>query len=66
MMCGLTLAGITSQLPTVLVYSTQSVFPEASVRLGPWKQRVGDVYRATICAIIAFIFRVFLEFFNNS
>ena len=66
-MCGLTVAGITLLLATVLVDSTQSLFTEASVRLGPWKLRVGDVYRATICGVIAFIFRLFLEFlFKNS
>lgn len=66
-MCGLTVTGIMLLLATILADSTQSLFPEASLRLGPWKLRVGDVYRATICAGIAFFFRLFLEFlFKNS
>ena len=66
-MCGSTVTGIMLLLATILADSTQSLFPEASLRLGPWKLRVGDVYRATICAGIAFFFRLFLEFlFKNS
>ncbi|XP_068711911.1 polycystin-1-like protein 2 [Montipora foliosa] len=67
MSCCLAVAGIMSLIATILVDSTQNVFPEESIRLGPWKFRLGDIYRAIVCAGIAFAVRLLLEFlFKNS
>lgn len=67
MSCCLAVAGIMSLIATILVETTQSMFSSASVRLGPWKLRLGDIYRAAICSGVAFIVRLLLEgFFVNS
>ena len=61
MSCCLAVAGIMTLIATILVETTQSMFSNASVTLGPWKLRLGDIYRAVICSGIAFIVRLLLE-----
>ena len=67
MSCCLAVAGLMTLIATGLVETTQSMFSDTSVRLGPWKLRLDDIYRATICSGISFIFRLLLEsIFINS
>lgn len=67
MSCSLAVAGIMTMIATILVQTTQSVFSNTSVRLGPWKLKLGDIHRALICSGIAFVVRLLLEsLFLNS
>ena len=67
MSCCLAVTGIMCLIATVLAETTQSVFPNATVRLGPWKLSLGDIYRAAVSSGIAFIVRLLLEcLFLNS
>ena len=57
----LAVAGITILTATVLVDTTQVVFSNSSIRVGPWKLRLDDIYRALVCSAIAFVYRLLLE-----
>lgn len=63
----LAVAGITILTATVLVDTTQDLFSNSSIRVGPWKLSLGDIYRALVCSGIAFVYRLLLEtLFVNS
>lgn len=63
----LAVAGLTMLTATVLVDTTQVLFSNSSIRVGPWKLRLGDIYRALVCSGIAFVYRLLLEtLFVNS
>lgn len=61
MSCCLAIVGITILTATGLVGTTQVLFPNSSIRLGPWKLKLGDIYRAILCSGIAFVYRILLE-----
>lgn len=63
----LAVAGLTMLTATVLVDTTQALFSNSSIRVGPWKLRLSDIYRALVCSGIAFVYRLLLEtLFVNS
>lgn len=65
--CCLAVTGLTILITAVLVHTTQDLFSYSSVRVGPWKLRLGDIYRALISSGIAFVYRILLEIlFVNS
>ena len=66
MSCCLAVAGIMALVATIVVEKTQTMFSNASIQLGPWKLKLGDIYRAILCSAIAFVVRLLLEslFFN--
>ena len=67
MSCCLSVTGTIILIATVLVHTTQTLFIDSLIRLGPWKVNLGDIYRALVCSGIAFVYRLLLEllFFNS-
>ena len=67
MSCCLAVTGLTILITAVLVDATQDLFSNSSIKVGPWKLRLGDIYRGLICSGIAFVYRILLEIlFVNS
>ena len=67
MSCCLAVTGLMILISAVLVDTTQDLFSYSSVRVGPWKLKLGDIYRALVCSGIAFVYRLLLEvLFVNS
>lgn len=67
MSCCFAVAEITLLTATLLVDKTQLLFPNSSIRVGPWKLSLGDFFRALVCSGIAFVYRLLLEtLFVNS
>lgn len=67
MSCCLAVTGLTILITAVLVDTTQDLFSNSPIRVGPWKLRLGDIYRALVCSGIAFVYRLLLEIlFINS
>ena len=67
MSCCLAVVGIIALSATFVVETTYTAFPNTSVRLGPWRLKLGDIYRALVCSGIAFVVRILLEtLFLNS
>ena len=67
MSCCLAVTGLTILVTAVLVNTTQDLFSNSSIRVGPWKLKLGDIYRALVCSGIAFVYRLLLEvLFVNS
>lgn len=61
MSCCLAVTGLTILITAVLVDATQDLFSKSSVRVGPWKLKLGDIYRALVCSGITFVYRLLLE-----
>ena len=65
--CCLAVTGLTILITALLVDTTQDLFSNSSIRVGPWKLGLGDIYRALVCSGIAFVYRLLLEIlFVNS
>ena len=63
----LAVAGLTILITAVLVDTTQDLFSNSSITMGPWELILGDIYRALVCSGIAFVYRLLLEIlFVNS
>lgn len=65
--CCLALASTMALIATALVETTQTIFSDAKVSLGPWNLKLGDIYRGIVCSAVVFLVRVLLEsLFLNS
>ena len=61
MSCCLAVTGMMKLVSIAMVITTQNLFSDSQIRLGPWKVNLGDVYRALVCCGIAFIYRLLIQ-----